>query len=52
MNQNSLYSIRKKFSGKIHNGGNYYKPMDNIILDKVIEKIENHKYYYQNNSND
>ncbi len=49
MMQSSFYSIRKNLSGKIFNGGNYYKPMNDITLSKVIEKIENHKYKYQNN---
>ena len=42
--------LASNFSGKIFQGGNYFKPMDENTLREVINKIENKHYKFQKKS--
>lgn len=43
----NLQSNSEYFKGHINEGGNYYKPMKDDLLDEVINKLKIGKYKYQ-----
>ena len=45
--KSSLNLIKENFRGKIYQGGNYFKPMDENTLREVINKIEKKHYKFQ-----